>query len=285
MVQLDSGATQSYNGLLLNVAWRKKDVALTGNYTWSHCIGIPYTNVAVLGAAMQHGPYQNNGPVNRRADMGDCVLGSLDVRNQANVTAVIGSGKGLGNKFTRLLTSGWNLSTIYTARTGWATTPTLSNDQALSGLYSAGGGYQIPQRPNQVLASTAITTQGQSCATAPCVQWFNPAAFAAPAPGTLGNVNFGILRAPGFWEWDQALIRDFRVTEKQTVQFRAEAFNVTNSVRFYIPPNVGGAGADPDTTVGGPNFGHILAAASTTGSSALSGSGGRVIQFALKYVF
>ena len=285
MIQLDSGGTQGYNGLLLNATWRKRDVALSGNYTWSHCIGLPYDSVSVLGAALQHGPYQNNGPVNRKLDMGDCVLGTLDQRHIANITAVIGTGKGTGNRWLRHLTSGWNVSTIYTVRSGWATTPTLSNDQAMSGLFSTGGGYQVPQRPNQVLADTSISTQGQSCSTTPCVQWFNPAAFAAPTAGTLGNAAFGILRAPAFWEWDQALIRDFKVTERQSVQFRAEAFNVTNSARFYIPPNINGAGADPATAVGGPNFGHITSSASTTGSSSLTGSGGRVLQFALKYVF
>jgi hypothetical protein len=280
MIQLDSGATQSYNALLLNATWRKKDMMLTGNYTWSHCIGIPYDNVSVLGAAQQHGPYQNNGPQNRRDDMGDCVLGTLDIRQQFNFTAVIGSGKGFGNKFGRLLTSGWNLSTIYTRRTGWPTTPILSGDQSISGLFSAGGGYQIPQRPNQVLTSTSITTQGQPCAIVRCVQWFNPAAFALPATGTLGNIDFGVLRAPGFWEWDQALIRDFRVTEKQSIQFRAEAFNVTNSPRFNMS-----AGSDAGNTFAGPTFGNITNSASTTGSSSATGSTGRVIQFALKYVF
>jgi hypothetical protein len=93
------------------------------------------------------------------------------------------------------------------------------------------------------------------------------------------------MRAPNFWEWDQALVREFKVTEGHSVQFRAEAFNLTNSTRYYIAPNIGGAGGDATTTVGGPNFGKLIRSASTTGSASLTGSGGRVIQFALKYVF
>ena len=43
------------------------------------------------------------------------------------------------------------------------------------------------------------------------------------------------LRAPGFWEWDQAITREFPLREKMRLEFRAEAFNVTNSVRLGAP--------------------------------------------------
>jgi len=86
---------------------------------------------------------------------------------------------------------------------------------------------------------------------------------------------FGTLRVPGFWEWDQAIYRDFRITESHTLQIRAEAFNVTNSVRLG-PPNV---------TLTNGLFGEITTDYSTTGSASLTGSGGRILQFAMKYVF
>ena len=61
----------------------------------------------------------------------------------------------------------------------------------------------------------------------------------------------------------------------QTLQIRAEAFNVTNSVRF-APPNM---------VLTNGLFGNITSAYSTTGSATLTGSGGRIVQLALKYVF
>jgi hypothetical protein len=83
------------------------------------------------------------------------------------------------------------------------------------------------------------------------------------------------------------LIRDFRISERQTVQFRAEAFNVTNSMRPYMAPLPNG---DNSTKLGTTQFGKIYTDANTSGTSSVSnnqlvGSGGRVIQFALKYVF
>ncbi|MDP8990890.1 MAG: carboxypeptidase regulatory-like domain-containing protein [Acidobacteriota bacterium] len=289
MMQLDDGGTQSYNALLVTATWRRNNVNLSGNYTWSHCIGIPYVQMLTTGAQYTHEAYQNNGPANRNLDVGNCVIGTLDQRHIANITAVINSGKGLGNSFSRHLTSGWNISTITTVRSGFAVTPYLSSDVALNGLATYASA-QIMQRPNQVNADTSISNQGQGCVNvSPCVQWFNPAAYAIPASGTLGNAGVGSMRGPMFWEWDQAVTREFRITENQRVEIRAEAFNVTNSVRFYLSPFAGATPANLALGSGANTFGTITAAANTTGSSVvasqLSGNGGRVLQFALKYVF
>ena len=86
-----------------------------------------------------------------------------------------------------------------------------------------------------------------------------------PAPGTYGNMGVGTLRGPGFWDWSQTVSRRFQVAEGQQVEFRAEAFNVTNSVRL----------GNPIVNLSGGQFGKI-----TT-----SNGGPRIMQFALKYVF
>jgi len=86
---------------------------------------------------------------------------------------------------------------------------------------------------------------------------------------------FGTIRGPKLWEWDQSVYRDFRIIEGQTLQVRAEAFNLTNSVRFYVP----------NVLLTNGLFGQITSDYSTTGSAIINGSGGRIIQFAMKYVF
>jgi len=86
-----------------------------------------------------------------------------------------------------------------------------------------------------------------------------------PAPGTYGNMGIGTLRGPGFWDWSQTVSRRFQVAEGQQVEFRAEAFNVTNSVRL----------GNPIVSLSGGQFGKI-----TT-----SNGGPRIMQFALKYFF
>jgi len=78
---------------------------------------------------------------------------------------------------------------------------------------------------------------------------------------------------PGFWEWDEALSRQFTFRERNQFEIRFEAFNVTNSLR---PGN-------PNLTVStAANFGQITTDA--TPPSATSAPA-RVLQFAMKYRF
>jgi len=109
--------------------------------------------------------------------------------------------------------------------------------------------------------------------------YFNAAAF-CPAPtigdGTgYGNSGTGIVLGPGQFNWDISALKTTRITERQTVQFRAEFFNAFNHAQFNNPNNSGGflLNAVPDRSSG--NFGQIT----TTSVNP------RVIQFALKYLF
>ena len=190
MTQLDDGGTQRYNGLLLNATWRKGNINLAGNYTWSNCTGLPITTLSNLSATYSHQPYQNNGPVNRNLDMGPCTGAALDIRHLANITLVANTPKA-GNGWLGKFTSKWMLSTIYTVRSGAPLTINTGSDRAVNGLYQGAGAYPIPQRPNQVLLDTTATDRGQSCSPSPCVSYFNPAAFAQPALGTYGNMGVG----------------------------------------------------------------------------------------------
>ena len=84
--------------------------------------------------------------------------------------------------------------------------------------------------------------------------------------GTLGNLRPRNIEGPGTWGLDMALSRNFQVREKQNLEFRAEAFNVTNSL----------IRANPNLTLNSNTFGRIT---STVPNSA------RVLQFALRYAF
>src|SRR5206468_10229125 len=117
MTQTDDGGTQSYNGLLMNATWRKGNYNLAGNYTWSHCIGLPIATLSNLQSTYPHQPYQNNGPVNRNLDVGDCYSGALDIRHIANITLVANTPK-FTSGWAKHVASGWSISTIYTVRSG-----------------------------------------------------------------------------------------------------------------------------------------------------------------------
>jgi hypothetical protein len=81
-------------------------------------------------------------------------------------------------------------------------------------------------------------------------EWFNPAAFAAPAAFTYGNVGRNSMTGPPLQTMDLALGRTFRLTENANFQFRAEAFNALNKV------NLG----TPNRYVNEPQFGTITMA-------------------------
>jgi hypothetical protein len=277
ITSLDSGATQNYNGMLANARWQvARNVNILANWTWSHCIGLPATNISNLGAVYPHQPYQNNGPQDRRLDMGDCTGNSVDVRHIVNVTLIARTPR-FDRAWIRRLATGWNFSTIYTFRTGIPITAQLNSsaDNALNGFVSSGNN-PVPQRPNQILPDAYATNQGQSCSPAPCVSYLNPNAVATPPIGTYGNMGISSLRAPGFWEWDQAVTREFPLREKMRLEFRAEAFNVTNAVRLGAP----------NTTLSG-TYGQITSDQPTTGAGTgiSGGSGARIFQFAMKLVF
>jgi hypothetical protein len=74
-------------------------------------------------------------------------------------------------------------------------------------------------------------------------QYFNPLAFAQPAPYTFGNAPRTLpdLRSPGYFSTNLSLQRDFKFTEKSKLQLRAEAFNLFNRANFQAPGTVFGA--------------------------------------------
>jgi len=65
--------------------------------------------------------------------------------------------------------------------------------------------------------------------------FFDPAAFVPVTAVRFGNSGRNILRGPGVVDLDASLFRDFRLTERFKLQFRAEAFNVSNTPAFNNP--------------------------------------------------
>jgi hypothetical protein len=75
-------------------------------------------------------------------------------------------------------------------------------------------------------------------------QWFNPSAFAVPAPFTFGNSGRNILYGPGFANLNFNLAKTFNIMEKVKLQIRADAINIFNHPNFGQPnAGIGTAGA------------------------------------------
>jgi hypothetical protein len=139
----------------------------------------------------------------------------------------------------------------------------------------------LRQRPNLVAGvNPYLNTSGS-----PNSQYLNPAAFSAPAFGTYGNLGWNALTGPGAWSLDMSLTRAFRITERQTIEVRAEAYNVTNSFHpaFATGANQNGSvSATTTANAGSPNFAIPNNAIFGQIRGALDP---RIMQFALKYTF
>lgn len=80
--------------------------------------------------------------------------------------------------------------------------------------------------------------------------WFDPLAFAQPTGVRFGTTGRNTLRGPGMWNLDFSLFRSFAFTERWKLEFKAEAFNVTNTPKFANPAaNVANMRLNADGTI------------------------------------
>ena len=258
--QLDDGGTASYNGLMFSVQHRSsKGYSIQASYTWSHCISeVPNPELAVAGLNFMV-------PGDRARDRSNCALG--DRRQLFNVSAVYETPK-FSNSTVRLLASGWQISPIIRYQSGPYITVTTGVDQALTGQTTY-------ERANLVLTDVYQPNKTAS-------SYLNPAAFAQPGLGTYGNLGANNILAPGAIYINAGLTRTFKIRERQSIQFRFEAFNIPNHVNLGPPNGLSGNGTAASsngfiTTTAArnsPNFGKIL-----------SSDDARILQGALKFVF
>lgn len=84
--------------------------------------------------------------------------------------------------------------------------------------------------------------------------YYDPTAFRAVTEQRFGNTGLNILRGPRIFNLNTGLFRDFRITERFGLQFRAEGLNVTNTPALN----------NPNATVTSPaNFMSITSAQQT----------------------
>jgi len=65
-------------------------------------------------------------------------------------------------------------------------------------------------------------------------QYFNPLAFAPQPMGTIGTTQRDVLFGPHYRHVDMSMFKDFPLTERVSLEFRAEAFNISNTPSYYI---------------------------------------------------
>jgi hypothetical protein len=173
------------------------------------------------------------------------------------------------------IVTGWTLSGIATVQSGFPFTPQLGYNPTGS------GDTRNPVRPNRNPAFTgSLYTQGTTARRV--AQYFNSAAFSAPAYGTVGNLSRNSLTGPGFSDVDLSLTKNTHVTERLRAQFRAEVFNVLNHTNLQTPtPTVFTSGPTQGTTANQTAAAVVSPTAGVVTSSATS----RQIQLGLKLLF
>lgn len=185
-----------------------------------------------------------------------------DVSQRAVISGVyelpFGQGKrwNPSNSVARKLAGGWLVTTIGTMQTGLPIGVTGANNF-------------LAARPNS-------TGQSAKLDNPTAAKWFDTNAFINPPEYTQGNISRTLpdVRGPGTVNWDISLLKSTAITERVSVQFRAEAFNALNHANLGLPGSGFVAGTDGKNSSG--SFGVI------------SGTGlrdPRLIQFGLKLRF
>lgn len=261
-ILLNEGGTGHYDGMILGLTHRfAMNFTSSSNFTWQHCLSDNYTTA--LGLFLYEDELPSNVPGGVRNDYGNCP--NSDTRLVFSQTFLVASPK-FSNHLVEAIAGDWKLSISAIAQSG--------SDISLNTLLDfEGDGAGFSQRPDQLLVNPYCHPQGRSC-------WINPAAFAPAPPGQFGNLGNNSLVGPGSVVINAALVRVFPIREHQTIEFRAEAFNLPNLVNLY----------PPQTSVIVPGFG-----APTPSSSYAVGAGlgafsstiydPRIMQFAMKYIF
>jgi hypothetical protein len=130
---------------------------------------------------------------------------------------------------------GWQISPIFEAQRGLYFSPGVNGNPA----NTTGG-----QRPDRLRDGNLPRSQRRP------ERWFDPTAFAVPAPFTFGNSAANVLEGPGLINLDVSLARTFRFTERVSLDFRSEFFNIFNEAHFTFPSavvNIANAGTISET--------------------------------------
>jgi len=266
-------AWSNYNGMIAILRKRlSNNLQMDFNYTFSHSID----NFSAISRNVGN-PFANAQSVLCDAtDLKTCKGNSeFDVTHQISGDAIydlpFGRGQAFGRDSARWLDEiigGWQVSGIYTWRTGFAF-PVLDNASTVTFGNTA---YPIF---NGDASAIAVNPHTDANLSNNGIQLFaNPqaalAAFSAPTGLQTGTRDQ--LRGPHFSNVDLAIAKNFPLwSEKYKLQFRAEAYNAFNHTNFALPSA---------TNINDPNFGQITSTSSISGDQSA-----RVLQFALRLDF
>jgi hypothetical protein len=210
----DTASDSSYNALQTSFSKRFSQHWQTQvSYTWSKTIDNGSGSYGLDGGGSTTDPFDlaiNRGPANfdRKHNFRASGIYELPFTANGNLGKLVG---------------GWTINGIYRQLSGAVFSATAAPNSTHNSSGSAAG------RPDLIAG----------CKLYPDVQtrlnWFNPDCFIMQPLGTYGNAGRNNLLGPGSWILDLSALKDTRLTERLTMQFRAEAFNILNHPNFGLP--------------------------------------------------
>ena len=245
ILMYDGSNNSSYNGLQVSANKRySHDFQFGLAYTWSKAIDF-FSDEAV-------GTVGVNNPYNLNTDRG---AASFDIRHVLSGSVVYEPAylRNSPNPILRFVVGGWSLAGLWRYRTGTPINVVTGRDNSLTGVGN--------DRPDLLRDPSLPSDRPHNQLIA---RWFDTTGFAPNGPGDFGTVGRNALRGPRQFNADFNTMKNFHITERHQIQFRAEFFNVFNHTQFN----------NPNGTFFNANFGRVLTAADP-----------RLIQLALRYSF
>jgi carboxypeptidase family protein/TonB-dependent receptor-like protein len=263
VVLTDNSATSDYHALQLKFQRRlSRGLQALGSYSWSHSIDIASTDASVN----LNTPAMTAGP---NVDRGNS---DFDIRQSFTAGFTYDLPSPTSRTVYRVVLRGWSLDGFVLARSA----PPVD----IVGSTFNAAGVTLASRPD-LIPGTPLELQG---AQYPGGKIFYRAGFSEASAGRQGNFGRNVLRGFGASQIDVGLLRQFHVTEKLGLHFRAEFFNIFNHPHF----------GNPNNNLTSPLFGlSTQTLANSLGSGGANGGfnplyqigGPRSIQLALKLQF
>ncbi|MGO8720803.1 MAG: hypothetical protein ACLQMO_16565 [Acidobacteriaceae bacterium] len=223
----------SYNGLQTSV--RKQfsyGLLLDANFTWSKSLD----DYGPIGSST----YINTEPFDQTFDYGPSPGDVARIFNFSPIYQLPGlKGNGWQTKFT----NGWTASAIVSWQSGTPFTVYSGVDNSFSGVGADRADFTGTKLSQAVLNPNRSHSQLVN-------EYFNTSLFTVNAVGTFGNTGKNVLRGPGLFDTNFALLKNIPLATRFFLQFRFEAFNIFNNVNFM----------NPGSTVSDTGFGQITGA-------------------------
>jgi len=219
----ESTGTGNYNALQTTLKERTNSgLQYLLSYTWSKSIDVACSGSFGSEGCLLQDPYH---------PQLDRSVSGFDLTNIFSGSVVYQLPFGTGKAFhsdhavVNTILGGWQVNAIVSLSSGTPYSVTVNGDIANVG--------------NTFVQANLVGNPIPAQRTAN--QWINPAAFATPARYTFGTFGRNALRSDWYRDADVSVFKVFPLFEKTSLEFRAEAFNVTNTAVFAAPQSVLGS--------------------------------------------